>query len=761
MREGVVVARASNDAVTDHYGTIITVEALMADWWPGFAQHRTVSLQHNHPDLRGIAGKPMVGVVLSADWRPQLEVEIRILDPEVLKLVESGVISSASLEFLPVSSRMETRNGQDAEVYYRLSSEPELCGLSLVDIPGVPGADVLAVRTLRPSWGYAVVDPAVLRGDVVDPDAVAALQWGWHHDLPTRLPDRAGEALAALESGAFEVPPYATLSKAQIIQRGREHLARHLNVRTTPSGEGGYMNEWVKNRLKELEATGMATEEAKAKAELEWRAIPADQQRTAEHLASRQENRTIDVNINLRSEAVTPTPQPLAPTLGSRTRWLAARAAQLEAEGVVAATAQLEAEAELEEKPELGETLTDPEDQTPEERTAVAVARAVTKALANRPEDPMAAITGMVRSRRMDSDEVIGAVLSRTLLPQLRGSRPSSAQLTEAHNMLRAHGIHARALTIEGNGTVIREDLAKQFVVRPNTDVIFRNHMRSLPMGGQKKVDFPRFDAAGLGFQWNRPTNPNSLSNINETDPTLDTFAVETTELNAAHLVVDSFLEFNAQGPSFLQEILIPELRAAAQREEDRAFFLSNGVHPDPATFKGLAHAVGVTAIAPQSGNGDVFSSELLGSLLRSMPTRYRNNPSKLAFYVPVAIADDFGDMVADRQTVLGDRFLEKYANIPGPTPVGEYRSIPIYSVPILPANQTVGVSSNATTVYLVHRDIPVIGDGLTIRLEPLRMPNFITRIQIQEFVGLGYQWPDAIVKRSGVLPRGTLVSAS
>jgi len=51
LREGVVLLRASNDTIADSFGTTITVEALMRDWWEGYRQHRTVSLQHNLPSV--------------------------------------------------------------------------------------------------------------------------------------------------------------------------------------------------------------------------------------------------------------------------------------------------------------------------------------------------------------------------------------------------------------------------------------------------------------------------------------------------------------------------------------------------------------------------------------------------------------------------------------------------------------------------------------------------------------------------------------
>lgn len=162
LRQGVVLVRASNDTVVDEYGTTITVEALMRDWVPAFLQHRTISLQHNLPDLRGIQGKPFVGLARRVDFAPQLEVEVEVLDPETQALIDAGRITGASLEFVPLESRTQRVGGKESEVYYRLASEPELAGLTLTDLPAVPGAEVLEIRAevLAP-WQFAVVDPAV------------------------------------------------------------------------------------------------------------------------------------------------------------------------------------------------------------------------------------------------------------------------------------------------------------------------------------------------------------------------------------------------------------------------------------------------------------------------------------------------------------------------------------------------------------------------------------------------------------------------
>lgn len=801
-----IVLRASNDTIADKYGTVITAEALLRDWWVGYQQHRTVSLQHNLPRLREIEGRPMVGVALRVDWAPQLEVDVRILDPKTLELVRAGKITAGSLEFVPTATERRAIAGADAEVYHRLSPEPEHCGLSLVDVPGVPGADILAVRTLPALWAHAVVDPRVLNGEITDPDMVRQLAWLPHHDERSHAIDETqlARALADLEAGRVTIPPFASLTTAQVLERARAHLERHTRLglgrraHAEPRKEG-HMNEWIRARAAQYEAEGLAKAEAETKAKSDYKALAPDVRAKIEGTPDQgtdgeeQESRGLlarlfgrsnggDVHVHLGTPATPAQPvqaraagegeteqpkakpdakpaqaeQPQRRT--ARDEWLQARAALYQVEdGMDAATAQARAHEDLDADLGLQARLAN-QPTTPQGDVGAELSPEVRAAM-RRPEDPMAAIASglRIRSQKLDGDQLLSEVLMRTVVPQIGGQRPTTRQLTEAYNMLAEAGIHHRALTIEANGTVVYEELARQFIIKPEPDVVFRNHMRSVPMSGTKKRTFPRFDRAGITHEWNRT----STAAINASDPTLDTFDLEVAELNSKVVVPDSFQMFNAQGASFVGQNLLPAMRGAAQEEEDRVFFLGTGVATDPVEFKGLMAATGVTAVTA-GANGDAFTLDILSSLLRAMPVRYRNQVARLAFYMPISRADDFADIVATRATSLGDAFLGAaqgggmgLGNAVGPTPVGYYRRIPVFGVPQLPDDQTQGTATNiASTIFLVHRDIPVIGDALTIRIEPHRAEDFITKLQLQAWVGLGYQWPEAVVKRVGVLAK-------
>jgi len=793
-----LILRASNDTVVDRYGTVITAEALLRDWWPAYQQHRTVSLQHNLPRLREIEGRPMVGLATRVDFTPQLEVEVKVLDQRTLDLVRAGKVRSASLEFVPLEVERRTVEGKPAEVYHRLSPEPEHAGLSLVDVPGVPGADLLNIRTLPALWAFAVVDPKVLNGEVTDPDLVRQLAWLPHHDERSHAVDEQllARALADLEAGRVHVPAHASLSPAQVLERARAHLERHTSLRLgrraeaeTPK-EGEMKDKWIQARAAQYQAEGLNEQDAAAKAKADYDKLAPDVRAKLEGKATDQatgddtEAKGLlarlfggraaggDVHVHLTQPAPDAQVQARAereakpdqdtkaeekPAVGqaqartARDEWLEARAALLQVEeGLTPAQARTAAQEQLDADLGLQARLAAAPAPTAAAGDAVAHLPPEIRALLARPEQPMAAIASglRVRSPRLEGDQLLAEVLMRTVVPQVGRQRPSTRQLTEAYNMLAEAGIHSRALSIETDGTVIREELARQFVVKPEPDVVFRNHMRSVPMAGVKKQTFPRFDRAGITHEWGRT----STDPITDSEPTLDTFDIEVSELNSKVVVPDSFQMFNAQGMSFVAQNLLPAMRGAAQYEEDRAFFMSTGTATDPATFKGLRSVTGVTSVSA-STNGDAFDLSILSSLLRAMPVAFRSDVARLAFYMPISLADDFAEIISERATVLGDRLLSEASGV-GPRAFGMYRGVPVYGISHLPNNETQGGSTDCGTVFLVHRDIPVIGDALTIRIEPYRRENFIDVLQLQAWVGLGYQFPAGVVRRVGVRPR-------
>ena len=413
------------------------------------------------------------------------------------------------------------------------------------------------------------------------------------------------------------------------------------------------------------------------------------------------------------------------------------------------------------EKPETEQKADGKDEQKVEVRTvqdlAATVTEAVKEELKKVVEPPAGAAAGIPQIRTVQpSSERMEAVLGEVLyraLPLAGGQASNPAQLRqEIDNILKYNGLQTRALSIENNGVVIYEELARTFSVKPALSAIGRNHFSTVPLMGVRKETLPRFSRQGLNFHWGESTT----SPLAESDPTLDTYDLKMARMTGAVRVADSLLNFNAAGPRFVNDYLLPEFRGAAQMAEDAAFFLSTGAAPWPTEWKGLRHMDNVTEVA-SSANGDVITLDRLDEMLSALPAAFRQDTDNLAFYMPAELADAVVKLLRDKPTPTGDFYTGAgpgAAQSPavGPAPMARYRGVYIYNIPHAGMNETQGNSNNAGTAYLVYRPILTIGDGLAVRIEPWRDKGFMTLIQLEEWVGFAASWPEAVVRRPGFL---------
>jgi len=348
-------------------------------------------------------------------------------------------------------------------------------------------------------------------------------------------------------------------------------------------------------------------------------------------------------------------------------------------------------------------------------------------------------------------EEFLAQVLMRSLSAAARGwMTPQEAQ--ELENVLKSRGLDMRALGIDTTGVVLYEEIARQFTVKALPRTIGRNHWRVVPMRNVKKSTFPSLDATGIPVTWGRRNSTTPTPS----DATAGSFTIEVDNLEAFTEVGDDYVLFNPAGLSFTQQVLIPAIRERLQYAEDEAWFLATGTAPYSTVFTGLLNVTGVTAVAPTGANGDPLTLAKLDELIHAMPAEFAD-VSKLAFYLPWERALEVQELqIASGINDVAARLMLQGGGLPpGPAPITVYRGIPVYGVSHLPTNQTVGTSTNASTIFLVNRDVLAIGDAGTLRIEPIRQPGFKTLLQLQEWVGLGYSaWKTAIVRATGVLPK-------
>lgn len=710
-------------------------------WAEGWLKHKTVSQQHNRT-MRGIKGKPQVGVGLSIDFNPQLTIRARIDDPETLQAIKDKKIRSASLEFLPLEHKDVIEGESIIEHYHVLSSEPEHCSVTVCDIGAVPGATITE-RSLPANWQYADIDPLVLNGQISDPEQIAQLRWFDHHNPTTHMidPEKLERAVAELEAGSFFVPEFASRTREDVIRNARAHLSRHvdLGIGSARTQGGNEVNQWIKARTQQLMLErGISESQAKAAAQAEWNSLDAQvrarvtgQELPTEELSAAlvgEARESVTININGAERS-----QPQART-------------------------QTEVPAQAAPQAETEQPLTRSEQEALIDQRARAIAQEL---IGSSSESATGGITGIrsVQERRLSERELVEEIITRTVGPALANHMgvplsedlqhyASPAGRQEIDTMLQRHGIRARALTVAANGSVVFTEIARQFTVHPEPDVIARNHFRSIAMGGTYEMDMPRIDGGGITQEWER----GETTEITTSDPTTDTFSLRMTEQNSSVLVPDKFMLFNIEGARVIGQTLFPIIRQQAQLDEDRKIFTSNGIAPNPTRLIGLRHATGVVEIVPGT-NGDTYSEKYLNDMKRNMPREFKRNPMNMAYYVPDFVAEDFGQAREARATQLGDRYLEQFYNQPGPVPIGVKGGVPVYSAWMLPEDETRGTSTDCGTAILMPRDVVAIGDAVMFRLEPYRDKSFKTYLQTQHFVALGYSFPGAIVRRPGLRP--------
>lgn len=106
---------------------------------------------------------------------------------------------------------------------------------------------------------------------------------------------------------------------------------------------------------------------------------------------------------------------------------------------------------------------------------------------------------------------------------------------------------------------------------------------------------------------------------------------------------------------------------------------------------------------------GAPTSKALFRDMLKSMPSEYLRNRKQMRFLTSVDAELDYRDTLAERATVVGDKFLEQDAPV-------VYSGIPILDVPMFP--ETLGASGNATNILLTDPKNINIGIWRQIRIE-------------------------------------------
>ncbi len=157
-----------------------------------------------------------------------------------------------------------------------------------------------------------------------------------------------------------------------------------------------------------------------------------------------------------------------------------------------------------------------------------------------------------------------------------------------------------------------------------------------------------------------------------------------------------------------LRQTIMQLMAEAISRDIDEVVIRGDTASGDPflAKLNGILKQAtsNIVDAQNQSTNKGIFRD-----MLKSMPSAFLRNKREMRFFTSVDSEIDYRDSLAERATVVGDKFLEQ------DEPVA-YSGVPVVDVPLFPEN--LGAGANTTNVVLTDPKNVNIGIWRNIRVE-------------------------------------------
>lgn len=157
-----------------------------------------------------------------------------------------------------------------------------------------------------------------------------------------------------------------------------------------------------------------------------------------------------------------------------------------------------------------------------------------------------------------------------------------------------------------------------------------------------------------------------------------------------------------------LRQTIMQIMAEAISRDVEEVVIQGDTASADPflAKFDGLLKQAtsNVVDAVDVSLNKGIFRD-----MLRAMPSEFLRNKSDMRFLTSVDAEIDYRDAIADRQTILGDKFLEQEAPV-------QYSGVPVIDLPLMPEN--IGTGAHCTSVVLTDPKNVNVGIWRNIRIE-------------------------------------------
>ncbi|MHB1843387.1 MAG: phage major capsid protein [Deltaproteobacteria bacterium] len=160
-----------------------------------------------------------------------------------------------------------------------------------------------------------------------------------------------------------------------------------------------------------------------------------------------------------------------------------------------------------------------------------------------------------------------------------------------------------------------------------------------------------------------------------------------------------------------LRQTIMQLMAEAIARDMDDVIVSGDTVSADPfyAKLDGILKQASANVV---DAGVQPTSKLVLRDMLKSMPSEFLRNKKELRFFTSVESEIDYRDSLAERATVVGDRFLEQDVPV-------MYSGVPLLSVPMFP--ETLGAGKNTTSILLTDPKNIQVGIWRNIRIETFK----------------------------------------
>lgn len=284
------------------------------------------------------------------------------------------------------------------------------------------------------------------------------------------------------------------------------------------------------------------------------------------------------------------------------------------------------------------------------------------------------------------------------------------------------------------DGGYLQEEQAQQFIV----DIIKQSVLLKMVTVRPMKSHTLLLGKVGLNGRVLRPgTSGTAVPLADRAKPVTDEVTLGTHLLKGEIRLNDELLEDNIENGTFKQTVMdMMSEQVALDMEE----LLVNGDTTSADTLLAVLDGMLKKATSHVVNAGDVpIHKGLFKNALKALPSQYNRFRNDQVFLTSEDAEVDYRDYLADRATVLGDRFLENDA----PT---KYAGRSILPVPVFPDN--IGTGTHCTDILLTHPKNAIWGVWRKVKVETdrdIQTGEWIMVVTVR--AGFEYQEEDAVVK--------------